>query len=59
VMADPHSSTTPPSPLGAGYQQTFEDYWQKYQQGDGGDLADGLKGVDKEINDSLSLVSGP
>ena len=59
VMADPHSSTTPPSPLGAGYQQTFEDYWQKYQQGDGGELADGLKGVDKEINDSLSLVSGP
>jgi hypothetical protein len=34
------------------------DYWQKYQQGDGGDLADGLKGVDTEINDSLALA-GP
>ena len=45
--------------MGAGYQQSFEDYWQKYQQGDGGDLSAGLKKVDKEINDSLALVTGP
>ena len=59
IMSNPKSTTTPPSPLGAGYQQSLEDYWQKYQQGQGGDLAAGLKGVDKDVNDSLSLVSGP
>ena len=51
--------TTPPSKVGAGYQQAMGDYWNKWQQGDGGDLKDGLAGVDKAINDSLSLVEGP
>ena len=59
IMSNPKSTTTPPSPVGAGYQQSLEDYWQKYQQGQGGDLAAGLKGVDKDVDDSLSLVSGP
>ncbi|MEZ5191086.1 MAG: extracellular solute-binding protein [Schumannella sp.] len=59
LMADPHSQTTPASPVGAGYQQSFEGYWSKYQQGDGGDLAAGLAQVDKEINDALALVTGP
>ncbi len=59
ILESPNSTTTPPSPLGAGYQQSFEDYWLKYQQGDGGDLAAGLAGVDKTIDDSLGLVAGP
>jgi multiple sugar transport system substrate-binding protein len=59
IATDPHSATTPPSPVGAGYQNSFGDYWDKYQQGKGGDLAAGLKKVDKTIDDSLSLVSGP
>ncbi|MEO5921225.1 MAG: extracellular solute-binding protein [Pseudolysinimonas sp.] len=59
IMQNPNSLTTPPSKVGAGYQQAMGDYWQKYQQGDGGDLADGLIGVDKNINDSLALVDGP
>jgi multiple sugar transport system substrate-binding protein len=59
IMQNPNSKTTPPSKVGAGYQQAMGDYWNKYQQGDGGDLADGLKGVDKTIDDSLSLVDGP
>ncbi|MGE3192313.1 MAG: extracellular solute-binding protein [Microbacteriaceae bacterium] len=59
IMQNPNSKTTPPSKVGAGYQQAMGDYWQKYQQGDGGDLADGLAGVDKAINDSLALVEGP
>jgi len=59
VMTSPHSMTTPPSKVGAGYQQAMGDYWNKYQQGNGGDLTDGLKGVDKAINDSLALVDGP
>ena len=41
------------------YQQSLEDYWLKYQQDKGGDLAAGLAGVDKDVNNSLALVSGP
>jgi multiple sugar transport system substrate-binding protein len=59
IMTNPNSKTTPPSKVGAGYQQAMGDYWNKWQQGDGGELADGLAGVDKAINDSLSLVDGP
>jgi multiple sugar transport system substrate-binding protein len=59
IMANPNSMTTPPSKVGAGYQQAMGDYWNRWQQGDGGDLAAGLAGVDKAINDSLSLVEGP
>jgi multiple sugar transport system substrate-binding protein len=59
VAGNPNSLTTPPSPVGAGYQTTFEQYWQKYQETGTGDLAAGLKTVDKQINDSVSLVAGP
>ncbi|MBW8873009.1 MAG: extracellular solute-binding protein, partial [Leifsonia sp.] len=59
IMSNPKSTTTPPSPVGAGYQQSLEDYWLKYQQGKGGDLAAGLAGVNKDVDDSLALVSGP
>ncbi|RZU64457.1 carbohydrate ABC transporter substrate-binding protein (CUT1 family) [Microterricola gilva] len=59
IMGDPNSATTPPSPLGAGYQQTFEDFWHSYQSGAVDDLPAGLAEVDTQINDSLSLVSGP
>jgi len=59
IMSNPKSTTTPPSPVGAGYQQSLEDYWLKFQQGKGGDLSAGLAGVDKDVNNSLALVSGP
>jgi multiple sugar transport system substrate-binding protein len=59
IAGNPNSSTTPPSPVGAGYQTTFEQYWEKYQETGTGDLAAGLKNVDKQINDSVSLVAGP
>jgi len=59
IMANPKSTTTPPSPVGAGYQQSLEDYWLKYQQGKGGDLSAGLTGVSKDVDNSLALVSGP
>ena len=58
IMENPHSGTTPPSPLGAGYQQAFQDFWNEYQNG-GKDLDAGLTGVDKQITESLQLVSGP
>lgn len=59
VAKNANSSTTPPSPVGAGYQQSFEQYWNSYQQDPTGDLAAGLKKVDKEVDDSIDLVSGP
>jgi multiple sugar transport system substrate-binding protein len=59
IMSSPNSTTTPPSPVGAGYQQSLEDYWLKYQQGKGGELAAGLTKVDTDVDNSLSLVSGP
>ena len=58
VAANKNVATTPASPLGAGYQQSFQDWWNKYQS-EGGDVQAGLKSVDKQINDALALVSGP
>ncbi|HEY1105968.1 extracellular solute-binding protein [Agromyces endophyticus] len=59
IMNDPNSATTPPSPLGAGYQQTFQDFWNTYQDGSVDDLQAGLDGVDQAIDDQLALVTGP
>ena len=59
VMGSDHSDTTPPSPVGAGYQQTFNDFWNKYQSGQVSDLQGGLRTVDKQINDSIALATGP
>jgi multiple sugar transport system substrate-binding protein len=59
IMANPHSATTPASPVGAGYQTTFNDYWVKYQSGAGGDLQAGLAQVDKQIDDQVALSTGP
>jgi multiple sugar transport system substrate-binding protein len=58
VAANKNVATTPASPLGAGYQQSFQDYWNKYQS-QGGDLQAGLKNVDKQIDDALALTTGP
>jgi multiple sugar transport system substrate-binding protein len=59
VAGNTNSLTTPPSPLGAGYQVTFQNWWNKYQETGTGSIDTGLKSVDKQIDDSLSLVSGP
>ncbi|QIZ98190.1 ABC transporter substrate-binding protein [Leifsonia sp. PS1209] len=58
IASDKNVATTPASPLGAGYQQSFQDFWNKYQS-QGGDLQAGLKNVDKQINDALALTTGP
>ena len=59
IVADPNSGTTPPSPNGAGYQQSFEDFWHQYQAGDVPDLAAGLKDIDQQIDDATALTTGP
>jgi multiple sugar transport system substrate-binding protein len=58
IAANKNVATTPASPLGAGYQQSFQDFWNKYQS-QGGDLPAGLKDVDKQIDDALALTTGP
>ncbi|MFF1877760.1 ABC transporter substrate-binding protein [Leifsonia sp. NPDC058230] len=58
IASDKNVATTPASPLGAGYQQSFQDFWNKYQS-QGGDLQAGLKDVDKQIDDALALTTGP
>jgi multiple sugar transport system substrate-binding protein len=57
VAGNPNSLTTPASPVGAGYQTTFEQYWEKYQETGTGDLSAGLKTVDKQINASEALAA--
>jgi multiple sugar transport system substrate-binding protein len=57
VAGNPSSLTTPPSPVGAGYQTTFEQWWEKYQETGTGSIADGLKSVDKQINDAEALAA--
>jgi hypothetical protein len=37
----------------------MDKYWDSYQQGKGGNLESGLKGVDKDINNAISLSKGP
>ncbi len=59
ITKHPQTKTTPPSPVGAGYQQSFEDFWHTYQTSGTDDLQASLVAVDKEINDALALTTGP
>ena len=59
IAENPKLTTTPPSPLGAGYQQSFQDWWNTYQASPSGDLGPALKDVDTQIDDALQLVSAP
>ena len=57
VAGNPSSLTTPASPVGAGYQTTFEQWWEKYQETGTGSIAAGLKTVDQQINASEALAA--
>jgi multiple sugar transport system substrate-binding protein len=57
VANNSSSLTTPPSPVGAGYQTTFEQWWEKYQETGTGSIAAGLTTVDKQINSSEALAA--
>jgi len=59
IAASPHLATNPPTAIGSGNQDTFATYWQAYQSGKGGDLSAGLAKVDKDIDNSISLSTGP
>lgn len=55
VSASPYSTTTPVTALGATLTAPMDQFWEKYQQGNGTGLEAGLKSVTKQINDALSL----
>ena len=59
VFANPHSGTTPASPNGGQYQNTFQDFVIKWQNGQVADLSAGLTEVDQQINAAFKLGQAP
>jgi multiple sugar transport system substrate-binding protein len=59
VFGNPNSSTTPASPNGGAYQNTFQDFVIKWQNGKVSNLNSGLLGVDKQIDAALKLGQAP
>lgn len=58
IAQGPDVVSLPNTVIGSANQTTMENYWEKYQSGNGGDLAAGLKGVDSSINGQLALSGG-
>jgi multiple sugar transport system substrate-binding protein len=56
IFANPATSTTPPSAVGAAYQETFSAYAQKWQSGPGTGLDAGLADVDKQVDNLVKLA---
>jgi multiple sugar transport system substrate-binding protein len=54
IFANPHSSTTPITAVGAGYQDLIQAFAVKWQAGHVTNLADGLKKLDKQIDAQLA-----
>lgn len=59
ILGNKNVSTNPATAIGETNQTTFGDYWDKWQQGNGGDLDAGLKDVDKTINQAIQLSAQP
>ncbi|WP_029289206.1 ABC transporter substrate-binding protein [Cellulomonas sp. HZM] len=58
IFENEHSSTTPPSAIGAEYQTIFGTHTAKWQQGKVDDLSAMLKQVDDEIDAAVKLQGG-
>lgn len=56
IHANPNTSTTPPSAVGAAYQDEFSTFLQQYQSGEATDWAGGVKKVDDQINNLIKLA---
>ena len=59
AASNSHSASRPPTVIGASQLSSLESYWEKWQAGNGGDLAAGLAQVDKTVNNSIALSKGP
>jgi multiple sugar transport system substrate-binding protein len=55
IFGNPNSATTPPSPSGPAYQETFGKFLTDYQAGKIKDLDAGLTTADKQINSVMTL----
>ncbi|MER8188090.1 ABC transporter substrate-binding protein [Kitasatospora sp. NPDC094015] len=55
VFKNPHSTTTPASPDGGAYVTNFEPFAEKWQDGQVGDLAAGLRELDRQNDAALRL----
>ncbi|MEW1864252.1 extracellular solute-binding protein [Streptomyces sp. NBC_00669] len=55
ASGSPASATSPVTEIGSTLTATMDNFWTTYQEGSGGDLTGGLKKVDRDINNALSL----
>jgi multiple sugar transport system substrate-binding protein len=55
IFSNPKTSTTPPSSGGTAYQDDMQTFLNDWQAGKVTDVAGGLKNVDSQINQQLSL----
>lgn len=54
IAQNPDSTTTPPSVNGGAYQVTLQDFGYSYESGKSKDLAQGLKGVDTQVDKDIA-----
>jgi multiple sugar transport system substrate-binding protein len=59
IAKSSHVVSLPNTVIGSANQTTMDTYWQSYQAGGGSGLDAGLKKVDEDINNALSLSEGP
>jgi multiple sugar transport system substrate-binding protein len=55
IFEHPKSATSPPSPVGPAYQETFQKFLESWQSGQAKDIDAGMKDVDKQVNSIISL----
>jgi multiple sugar transport system substrate-binding protein len=58
IFSDPHTTTTPITASGESMQKTVENYLEKYQAGEGGDLHHGLQQVASQIDAQEAQAKG-
>lgn len=55
IAKSPYLATAPITPIGATLTQTMDNFWESYQSSSATSPAAGLKKVDSDINNALSL----
>jgi multiple sugar transport system substrate-binding protein len=58
IYGNPGTQTTPPSGGGSADQDLLTAYVDKYQAGNGGDLASGLAATDKQVDATVAQATG-
>ena len=58
IFANPKNTTFPITPVGSAFGTFFNNFIDKYQAGHAGDLAGGLKKVDKQTDAQLKQAGG-